>query len=175
MTCTARESKRYHLRSESLFTSQVDIVDISFSQLLTIPFTLAIDNFNKNMLRRHQTVTLHNHFFNGTMRAVIKAATDHLPEELQQTSIGNSAASPTRFDLIPGMVDNKRIKEAFKTQLKEMVAYLQGKSFTKRSGNKGKTDWWPLELAPNDSKSVDEMIQILDDVVKETNIHKATV
>jgi len=127
----------------------------------------------KNMIRRHQSVNLDNHFFNGTMRAAIKAATDHSDGDVQQMK--QALSQDGRFVLIPSHRDNEIIKSGFRVQLREVVAHLQGKSFTKRPANPDKTEWWPLELVPNDSKKVDEMVAILENMSRETRIHRPTV
>ena len=94
-----------------------------------------IDNINKNMVKRHHTVKLQNSFFNGTMRAAtFRATTSHSQEELQGLQ---QSTEMTRFTFLPDEHDNLTIKEAFKTQIMEMVAYLEGRKIHQEGSERG--------------------------------------
>ena len=121
-----------------------------------------IDNINKNMTRRHHSIELVNHMFNGTMRAAMLMPSNTEDEIARMRTVQGQGVS--RQTILPGAVDFASIKEGFLVQAAEMFSYLRGDQFTKRPCTPSKLQWRPLEIVQRDSKYVEQMVDILDEL-----------
>jgi len=136
-------------------------------------FMFVIDNINRNMTRRHHTVQLQNNMFNGTMRAGIKTP---IPTEAEVEALALLLDStPDQLSIFPNKATFGAIREAFQVQAWEILTYLRRESFEKRTPTiQPLTEWRPMEVVANDSKIVDEMIKILDQLSVDGSIKVPT-
>lgn len=128
-------------------------------------YLYVIDNINKNMTRCHHSIELENSMFNGTMRIAFQVGPllDHHIEEMRKRQL----SGVTTFSILPGQSTMKAVTKGYQTQVLEILRSLRRETVAKRAPQDAtKLDWRPLELAAYDSKSTDEMIKILVELVE---------
>ena len=126
------------------------------------------------MVRRHHTLDLQNHQFNGTMRVAVRVPSVSLAEvEMMKRS---QREVTTKYDLAPENECFGRIREMVGNQFHERGTFLGKNLDTHRKGTiEMKSDWRPMEVSPKDSKSTKEMIDFMDQLLEEGSVEAQTM